>query len=247
MMDAATIRHMSDQAAMRVAFERELPVYVPYGSMRPPFPIPFLGNAVDKYNLPYEIVIEFFVDSSGWGQPGEPAMTIDEFCRAAEDLIDETDEPLYWGITTAGQFQVYVAAYRKTNELGDDEIADLMPGEDAFYFCGSCQELHEIETDSPAAYSLDEGDICEDCWNWGGEKHDTFIVGDEDGLHVEVEVFEKYGLFTVETWAYGTGEGALNITDGEGDLGVFDDPDEAMDAGVDRATEWLVSRTTKEA
>ena len=49
-----------------------------------------------------------FVDSSGWGNSGEGALTKSEFIAYAESHPD-----LYFGVVEAGQFQVVVATYKK--------------------------------------------------------------------------------------------------------------------------------------
>ncbi len=51
----------------------------------------------------------FFVDSSGWGQEGEPALTLSQFLKKIK-------AGKYYAIIEAGQFQVYVGEYieRKT-------------------------------------------------------------------------------------------------------------------------------------
>jgi hypothetical protein len=59
----------------------------------------------------YEEVKQFFVDSSGFGQPGEPALTFAQFMNAARSLIESRSAPTYFAITEAGQFQVYIGAY----------------------------------------------------------------------------------------------------------------------------------------
>ncbi len=56
---------------------------------------------------------KLFVDSSGWGEEGEPALTAEQFAREASDLVATTHESLYWGVTEAGQFQIYVTAYKR--------------------------------------------------------------------------------------------------------------------------------------
>jgi hypothetical protein len=49
---------------------------------------------------------EYFVDSSGFGSPGEPALTFDQFAT-------KCTEGMGYAITEAGQFQVYIAEYRR--------------------------------------------------------------------------------------------------------------------------------------
>jgi len=61
----------------------------------------------------FEPVETFFVDSSGFGSPGEPALTFEEFVKQGLALIEKSDVSLYWAITSAGQFQVYITAFTK--------------------------------------------------------------------------------------------------------------------------------------
>ncbi len=53
----------------------------------------------------YTEVDEFFVDSSGFGQPGELALTKDQF-------LSKVKKGLAYAITRIGQFQVYVTVYK---------------------------------------------------------------------------------------------------------------------------------------
>ncbi len=66
--------------------------------------IPFLGDYVPEG---FYIKEEWFVDSSGFGQPGESAKTITHFFNDLGDL----DYPFALAITEAGEFQVYVGIY----------------------------------------------------------------------------------------------------------------------------------------
>ncbi len=50
---------------------------------------------------------DYFVDSSGWGQEGEPALT-------AEQFLAKVKAGKFYGITAHGQFRVYVTEYEKT-------------------------------------------------------------------------------------------------------------------------------------
>lgn len=116
MMDLATIRAMSRKAAREAARDRKHPLIVEQEDVEdalraldlgfsPGLSFPFLGDYVppgwkrtDREPM--------FVDSSGFGQEGEPAMTIPAFVRALR--------PGYgYAVIEAGQFQVYVAEYRR--------------------------------------------------------------------------------------------------------------------------------------
>jgi len=54
----------------------------------------------------FEEVDRFFVDSSGWGQEDEPALTLGQFLKKIK-------AGRYYAIIEAGQFQVHVGEYVK--------------------------------------------------------------------------------------------------------------------------------------
>lgn len=69
----------------------------------PPFPFPFIGD----YDPPgWKLVDRHFVDSSGFGAPNEPALTISQF-------MNKIKEGLGYAILEAGEFQLYVGEYKK--------------------------------------------------------------------------------------------------------------------------------------
>ena len=49
---------------------------------------------------------DFFVDSSGWGQEDEPALTREQF-------LEKVTQDRYYAITGQGQFQVHVGEFIK--------------------------------------------------------------------------------------------------------------------------------------
>lgn len=116
MMSLTTIRQMAQDAAENACRARLKP-YGPWdediaawrssaaSGTLPRLPFPFLGDYVPEN---YELEEEVFVDSSGWGSPGEPAMTIPEF-------LDTLRSDRSYAITEAGQFQVYIGVYRRTD------------------------------------------------------------------------------------------------------------------------------------
>ena len=68
--------------------------------------IPFVGDEpIDGYHE----IDSLFVDSSGFGQRGEMALTIDQF-------IEKIKAGLAYGVTDAGQFQVYVGVFERVKE-----------------------------------------------------------------------------------------------------------------------------------
>ncbi len=80
---------------------------------------------VDCENLPFPIITDkllaegweeaetWFVDSSGFGREGEPALTQGAFVERLRAYIRLQPEHGF-GISSVGQFQVYVSAYRRT-------------------------------------------------------------------------------------------------------------------------------------
>ena len=48
----------------------------------------------------------FFVDSSGFGSPGEPALTLEQFSRSAVPGY-------FYALTSAGQFQVSIGVFKQ--------------------------------------------------------------------------------------------------------------------------------------
>lgn len=67
----------------------------------------------------YELIETYFVDSSGFGDEKEPAMTINSF-------IKQIKVGYAYGIVDAGQFQVYVGEFRKIKKH-IDETEYLIP------------------------------------------------------------------------------------------------------------------------
>ncbi len=65
------------------------------------FNIPFVGTKLSKE---WRKIDELFVDSSGFGQEGEPAITIKEFYL-------QIKAGLAYGVIEAGQFQVFVGVF----------------------------------------------------------------------------------------------------------------------------------------
>lgn len=118
MMSLQAIRDLSEQAAKRAKRERKLPMVfsetqramLADGEIGPVRCIPNLGDYRPKG---WKLVDEHFVDSSGFGSAGEPAMTIGDFCK----LVAKHDADRGWGLTQEGQFQVYVGEF----ELGGDK------------------------------------------------------------------------------------------------------------------------------
>ena len=77
----------------------------------PPFPFPNIGDDSVEVDKLYERVDTLFCDSSGYGAPGEPALTIDQLMARLGELIDEHGA-IRVAIEEEGQFQLYLGVWK---------------------------------------------------------------------------------------------------------------------------------------
>jgi len=105
MLDMASIRRMSQKAAVRAAREHRKPYILEQDDFIEPELVrfPFLGTYVPKG---WVMVKTFFVDSSGFGDESEPSLTHDQF-------IKKLTVGRGYAIIEAGEFQVYVGEFVK--------------------------------------------------------------------------------------------------------------------------------------
>jgi hypothetical protein len=112
MIDPGEIQKRADKAARTAAKNKRQP-YVFFDEAEldrcPPFNIPELGSGEPKG---WKKEGEFFVDSSGFGSEGEPALTTRGFIEKLREQIRAGNEYGY-GVSFIGQFQVHVAYYSK--------------------------------------------------------------------------------------------------------------------------------------
>lgn len=117
MMSPGVIHDMDLKAARKAAREKRVPLVLeaedieilktqwPSGVLEKEgkcLQFPFLGTYIPRGWK--RTGREFFVDSSGFGGPGEPALTFERF-------LEQVKPSHGYAITEAGQFQVYVAEY----------------------------------------------------------------------------------------------------------------------------------------
>lgn len=77
----------------------------------PPFPFPSIGDYEPEGWTPLDI---WFVDATGLGEPGEPALTVAGFKRTLKEyLVEHEEEDIGFAIIEEGEFQVHVQAFRK--------------------------------------------------------------------------------------------------------------------------------------
>lgn len=108
MMSAQQIVQMSREAAAKAAKRNLVPLRVEQEDMDNLRHylryMPFLGDYVPEG---YELYDEYFVDSSGFGQEGEPALTQEQF-------FAKVKAGKYYAIVESGEFQVVIGEYRRT-------------------------------------------------------------------------------------------------------------------------------------
>ena len=109
-MSGAYIAELSRQATRKASREHCYPTIVEQEDLdaalaaghNPRLDIPFIGDWVPRGYVPTENL--YFVDSSGFGTRGEPALTQEEF-------LNKLRPGYAYAIVEAGQFQVYVQEY----------------------------------------------------------------------------------------------------------------------------------------
>jgi len=113
MLDRASIAAASEEAGRKARARRAGPkALVKWPGEELGASIPHLGTACADLDEIYERVATLFVDSSGFGRPGEPALTMKQFFARLDELHEEHGG-LQLATEDAGQFQVYVAVWKE--------------------------------------------------------------------------------------------------------------------------------------
>lgn len=154
MMSAQLIHDISDVAAWRAAEEGREPLSI--WSRRDPTHIPFLGDYTPagwrhalwsdfvtnpRVGYPWREDEEayFMVDSSGFGDTSEPALTVEEFKDFVTDPDAKRPQNDYgWGIRESGEFQVVVGAY-----IADPTSPGNPAPDEDDVICKECYTVHD--------------------------------------------------------------------------------------------------------
>lgn len=115
MMGLSEIRHLSREAAQKASKAKKEP-YVPFDEEEietKGFSIPNLGDYRPKG---WKKIENLFCDKSGWGAPGELALTI----RQLQDKMLEyhrAGKTYGYGMIEEGQFQCYVGVFEQVVKI----------------------------------------------------------------------------------------------------------------------------------
>lgn len=110
-MALETIRDLSRKAAQQAARNKTVP-YVPFDEAEieeRQFVIPNLGDYRPKG---WKIIEELFCDKSGWGEPGEPALTVRQLCDKMLEY-QRAGKVYGYGMIEEGLFQCHVGVFEK--------------------------------------------------------------------------------------------------------------------------------------
>jgi hypothetical protein len=108
MYSLSVIKRLNEEAAERARSDCEEPVLVTDPDHL--FGIPHLGYACEELDEKYHRVATLFCDTSGFGAPGEPALTHGQLRAKIDELLVQYGNLLV-AIEEAGQFQAYIAVW----------------------------------------------------------------------------------------------------------------------------------------
>jgi hypothetical protein len=113
MFSLEVIKAMNAEAATKARRERPALLRVAAGDQfcwPPVVVVPFVGDAGDDYDRDHERLDTLFVDTSGFGQPGEPALTMGQLGGRLRELTTEHG-PVLLATVEQGQFQAHLAVW----------------------------------------------------------------------------------------------------------------------------------------
>ncbi len=119
MMDTATIRHLSNEAARRARRKKIVPLV-----LAEPEDVDRLGtlghripNLGDHRPKGWKLVDQWFCDKQGFGGEGEPALTLRQLKERMKERL--ADGELYgYGMIEEGEFQVMLGVFEKVEKKG---------------------------------------------------------------------------------------------------------------------------------
>jgi hypothetical protein len=129
MYSLETIKDMNEQRCDEAKKKKLQPFVISLKSQlakMPPFPFPNFGDYRPKG---WMMTRKFFVDSSGMGQEGEMALTVEQFIKQIKQFRG-------YAIIEEGQFQVYVGEfirYAETSKELLEAVQKSQNGESVYF------------------------------------------------------------------------------------------------------------------
>jgi hypothetical protein len=151
----------------------------------------------DNIPIGYELTETFFVDASGFGSEGEPALTFQQF-------LSKVKAGFYYGIKQAGQFQVYINEFKKIAK-SRAEIYKEQGITDSKLISKSCRVINYINGDK--TIRLYATDILQVKGNKiilssGGYKTNTTKTRINQFLPVGIRIYQKNREWFIDNGAY---------------------------------------------
>jgi len=83
--------------------------------LKPPLPFPEIGDEAEAYDERYKRIDSLFCDMSGFGEPGERALTGKQLIAKLTSILEEHG-PVYVAIEEVGQFQLYLGVWKEQQQ-----------------------------------------------------------------------------------------------------------------------------------
>ena len=106
MYSLEVIKEMNQEAMNQAIDNNKVPVNVFSNGIVNPQKVKNIPSIGDFRPKNFELVNEYFVDSSGFGAVGEMALTFNQF-------LEVVKEGYFYAIIETGQFQVYIGEFKK--------------------------------------------------------------------------------------------------------------------------------------
>ncbi len=111
------IKQLNKEAAEKAILEEIEPTLIAREDEvdeMPPFPFPMIGDKKVELSR----IETLFCDSSGFGQDGEPALSINQLKRKLKEMI-RNHGPIRVAVIESGQFQIYLDVWKA--EVNEDK------------------------------------------------------------------------------------------------------------------------------
>ena len=113
------IRKLNAEAGQRTKGQEPTLVTKESLASMPPFPFPYLGEGCDQWDELWPRKTTLFCDTSGFGSPDEPALTLGQLKSRLDSLAEKG--PFWAAFESMGQFQGHLVIWQEGSEGEDHE------------------------------------------------------------------------------------------------------------------------------